>query len=94
MITKEEVQHIAKLARIELSDTEVEKFQKELGDVLQYFEILGELDTATVRPMTHSVAVENIKRQDATEPNLDGAKTLLEMAPDTKDGFLKVKSIL
>ncbi|HEX9722542.1 MAG TPA: Asp-tRNA(Asn)/Glu-tRNA(Gln) amidotransferase subunit GatC [Candidatus Paceibacterota bacterium] len=94
MLSKEEVQHIAKLARIELSDTEVEKFQKELGDVLEYFEILGELDTATVQPMTHSVALANIKRQDATEPNLDSAETLLEMAPETQNGYLKVKSIL
>lgn len=93
MITKEEVQHIAKLARIQLSPEEVEKFQKELGEVLDYFEILREVDVSSVQPMTHSVPLQNVKRKDEAQPDSKGRK-LLDAAPEHEAGYLKVKSIL
>ena len=95
MISKEEVQHIAKLARIQLSETELEKFQKDLGSILDYFNLLNELDVSGVKPMTHSVVLENVKRGDmAKEKEKQSAEKLIQMAPGNKDGFLKVKSIL
>lgn len=95
MITKEDVEHIAKLARLELSDEEAEKFQKELAEVLEYFEVLAELDVSSVEPTTHSVLLQNVKRRDTAKPNVLGQPgPLVEMAADTQGKFVKVKSIL
>ena len=93
MISKEEVEHIAKLARIQLRDEEIQKFQTDLASVLDYFDVLNEVDVSGVEPMTHSVILENVKRKDESQKTgLEVA--LLSMAPAKKDGFLKVKSIL
>ena len=96
MITKDEVQHIAKLARLGLAEKEVEKFQKELSSILDYFEKLKEVDVSGVEPTSHSLPVENVMRKDRETEKLKNRKTekLLELAPETKDGYLKVKSIL
>lgn len=67
MISKEQVQHIAKLARIKLSEKEAEKFQKDLSEILDYFEVLKSADTSRVEPMTHSVLLENVTRKDETQ---------------------------
>ena len=95
MITKREVQHIAKLARLGLTQNEVEKFQKELSSILDYIEKLKEVDISKVEPTSHSIKVENIMRGDTPEEKkLETREKLIEMAPETKEGFLKVKSIL
>lgn len=96
MISKEEVRHIAKLARLGLTEKEVEKFQKDLSSILDYFEKLKEVDIAGVEPTSHSVLVENIMREDKETEKLKNRKTekLLELAPETKEGYLKVKSVL
>jgi aspartyl-tRNA(Asn)/glutamyl-tRNA(Gln) amidotransferase subunit C len=95
MLSQEEVQHIASLARIQLSDEEIAKFQKELGDVLDYFDILKDVDTADARPMTHSVELQNVKRDDeARNKKKNDGRHLIDMAPDTSNGYIKVKSIL
>ena len=93
MISKEEVQHIADLARIDLDDGEVRKFQKELSSILEYFEILREVDTSSIEPMTHAVFVRNVKRHDSAKSSQEASR-LLKMAPATKGEHLKVKSIL
>ena len=94
MITKEEVQHIAKLARIQLSREQVEKFQKELSQVLDYFTILQEVDVLSVEPLTHSIEVKNVLREDEPrKADPEVVQKLLGMAPEQKDGFLKVKSV-
>jgi len=95
MITRKEVQHIAKLARLGLTEKEVRKFQKELSKILDYIEKLKEVDISKTEPTSHSIKVENVLREDASEEkNLEIRKKLIEMAPETKDGYLKVKSIL
>jgi aspartyl-tRNA(Asn)/glutamyl-tRNA(Gln) amidotransferase subunit C len=95
MLSKEEVRHIAKLARIALSERDIEKFQKELGDVLHYFELLKEAKVDNVPPMTYSVLLENIKREDVAQKKFqkDG-QYLINQAPVKKNGYLQVKSIL
>ena len=95
MLSQKEVQHIAGLARITLSDEEIKKFQQDLGKVFDYFEILKEVDAENVHPMTHSVLLMNIKREDKakSKTNHDG-QYLIDMAPAKKNGYLKVKSIL
>ena len=95
MIPKKEVQHIAKLARLGLTQNEVEKFQKELSSILDYIEKLKEVDVSTIELTSHLIKVENVVRKDEPkEEKLEIRKKLIEMAPETKEGFLKVKSIL
>ncbi len=95
MLSLKEVQHIAKLARIELSDKDIVKFQKEFASILEYFEVLGEVDDSHVSPMTHAVPVQNVTRQDIAKPKPSKETAeLLTMAPATKNGYVKVKSIL
>jgi len=96
MITKEEVKHIAKLARLGLSEKEIGKFQKELSSILDYVEKLKEVDISNIEPTSHSVLVENIMREDIEKSKIKNQKSkkLLELAPETKNGYLKTKSIL
>jgi len=96
MISKEEVQHIAKLARLGLTEEEIKKFQKELSPILDYIEKLKEVDISGVEPTSHSVRVENIMREDKVrlkDKSADEEK-LLELMPEKKERHLKVKSIL
>jgi len=95
MISKEEVQHIAKLARIELQEGEIERFQKDFSQILEYFNVLKEADTTAAEPMTHSVPLKNVfRKDDAQRTQLSIIQKILELLPDMKEGFAKVKSIL
>lgn len=94
MISKEEVQHIAKLARLGLTEKEIEKFQKEFSAILDYIEKLKKVDILNIDLTSHSILIENIMRPDESEkPNLKNKK-LLELAPETKNSYLKVKPVL
>jgi len=96
MIKKEEVKHIAKLARLRLTEKEVEKFQKELSSILDYFEKLKEVDVSEIEPTSHPFQMENVMRNDESSAFVKataGKEKLLELAPETKEGYLKVKSI-
>lgn len=94
MLSKEETEHIAKLARLGLSDQEIAKYQKDLSAILGYIDKLKEADIEEVKPFTHSVALSNVLRRDGKIERApeDTAKLVREM-PETKDGCLKVKSI-
>jgi len=95
MISKEEVKHIAKLARLGLIDKEIIKMQKELSSILDYMEKLKEVDVSNIEPTSHSIEVENVMRVDkakVTKP--EDPKKILGEAPSTKDGYLKVRPIL
>ncbi len=94
MISKEEVQHIAKLARLGLTEKEVEKFQKELSPVLDYIKKLKKADISGVEPMSHSVRVENITRGDKERDSKLNSDKLLGLSPVKKERHLKVKSVL
>jgi len=94
MISREEVQHIAKLARLGLKEKEVEKYQKELSSILDYFEKLKEIDISKIEPTSHSIVVENVMRIDQNEEQKEESKKLLELAPKLKEGYLKTKPIL
>ncbi|MCH8244450.1 Asp-tRNA(Asn)/Glu-tRNA(Gln) amidotransferase subunit GatC [Patescibacteria group bacterium] len=94
MINKEQVQHIAKLARLQLKEEEVLRYQQDLSLILDYFDILKEVDTKNVQPMTHSVEHENIARKDVPQrEHPDVILRMMQLMPATKDGFLKVKAI-
>jgi len=93
MITRKEVEHIAKLARLGLSEREIEKMRGELAKILDYFEKLKKVDVSQVEPTSHSIKVENVMRKDESSRSKFPNSQLIEMAPDRKDGFIKVKSI-
>lgn len=94
-LSKEDVQHIAKLAHIELRESEVEQFQAELSSILDYFQVLEKVDVSKVEPMTHSVFLENVTREDrAAKQNDEVSRKLLEAAPQRKERLFKIKSIL
>jgi aspartyl-tRNA(Asn)/glutamyl-tRNA(Gln) amidotransferase subunit C len=87
MIDREQVLHVAKLARLRLTDEEVERMCGELSHILEHVEKIGELDLADVAPTTHVVELENVLRADEPRPSLPREKAL-EPAPDaTDDGF-------
>ena len=92
MLSKEEVKHIAKLARLGLSDKEIEKFQKELSSILDYVEKLKKVDVSKVQATSHPLELKNVIREDKDQKSEAGRK-LVEMAPDKKEGYVKVKSI-
>lgn len=101
MISKEEVKHIAKLARLGLGEKEIIKMQKELSKILDYIEKLKEVETGEqkINPLSSSSfrerKIENIMRKDEeTRRKKTESKKLFRGAPEIKDGYLKVKSIL
>lgn len=92
MISKEEVIHIAKLARLELTEQEIEKMQKDLSGILDYFDVLKKIDK---KPEKIELKKENVLRKDEfLSENNDLASGLIQAAPDKKDGYIKVKQIL
>ena len=95
MIKVEEVKNLSKLARINLSDKEIARLQKDISSILDYFNKIEEVDLVGVEPISHSVGLENILREDLDEKiDIEINKNLLKLAPNLKDRFIKVKSIL
>ena len=97
MISKEEVQHISKLARLELNDTELEKMQKDLGQILDYVETLKKVDVSKIDTFSHSVGMDlkNITREDEGLPESEETiKKIKGQFPDKDDDYLKVKGVL
>ena len=100
MITREEVQHIAKLARLGLKEAEIKKFQKDLSSILEYFTALKELKLSETEPTFHPT--ENFfekglegMREDKAEPQpIEVVNSLIEAAPERKGRQIKVKAIL
>ncbi len=92
-ISLEEVEHIAKLARLQLTDEEKKRFQVELGKILEYFNQLKKLDTERVPPMTHAVPIENVLREDRVNPSLP-VEEALQNAPEKKDSYFQVPKVV
>jgi aspartyl-tRNA(Asn)/glutamyl-tRNA(Gln) amidotransferase subunit C len=91
MIDREQVLHVARLARLELSDDEVGRMATELSDILGHVEKIAELQLDDVPPTTHVVEVENALRPDVPQPSLPREVALAE-APATQDGGFLVPS--
>lgn len=90
MISKEEVQHIAKLARLELTGKETEKMQKDLSAILDYFDLL---EKAPSPKILKTEADLSATRKDEVVSSHDLADELIGAAPDKKDDYIKVKAI-
>ena len=91
MIDREQVLHVARLARLRLNDEEVETMTGELSTVLDHIETISELDLDGVEPTSHVVELENVLREDVPRPSLP-VETALEPAPDQQPGGFGVPS--
>ena len=92
-LTREKVQEVARLARLKLTDQEIESFTSQLGQVLDYVNILAEVDTAGVEPMAHAVEQFNVLREDVVGESLP-REAALANAPKTDGRFFQVPQIL
>lgn len=94
-ITKKKVKHIANLARLELSPSEIKKFQQQLSDILKYMENLNELKTEETSPTSQVTGLTNITRKDKLSPTWQYSRdAILKNAPEKLEGYFKVKTIL
>lgn len=91
MIDRDQVLHVARLARLELSEAEVEQMSAELSSVLDHVDHIAELDLDDVPPTSHVVALENVLREDEPRPSWPRER-VLEAAPDPADGAFRVPS--
>jgi aspartyl-tRNA(Asn)/glutamyl-tRNA(Gln) amidotransferase subunit C len=87
MIDREQVRHVARLARLELSEEEVDRMAAELAGVLEHIARIGELDLDGVPPTSHVVAVENALRADVPVPSLARERVLADAPAVLDDGF-------
>lgn len=92
-ITKQEVEHVAKLARLELSEQQKDVFTDQLSNILTYVEQLNELDTKGVEPTSHVLDISNVMREDVPHQSLDQEKALAN-APDKAAGHYRVPKII
>ncbi len=99
MLSKENVQHIAKLARLELTEQETVKMQKDLSAILGYFDLLKKAKVPKRGKEKHSNILENVgiekvtRKDNAQHSPASLANNLVAAAPDKKDGYIKVKNI-
>ncbi len=92
-LSYEQVKHIAWLARLGLSEEEVEKFSLQLSNILENFEIIKQVDTANVPPATHTIPLQNIFRKDDVTKSYSQAE-ILSNAPKQAENCFKVQAIL
>ncbi len=92
-VTKQDVEHIAKLARLEFPDEENEKFTKQFNEILSYIEQLNKLDTSNVEPLSHVIELSNVFRKDEVKPGLTTDEAL-QNAPARTDKFFRVPKVI
>ncbi len=92
-LTREEVLHIAKLARLGLSEAEVATFERQLSQILEYFALLNEVDTTDVPPTAFAIPLENVMRDDVPRPSTPRA-AILANAPLVEEGYIRVRAVL
>jgi len=90
MISPKEVRHIAALARLSITKKEEEGFRKDLSAILDYIAKLKKVDVSETKETSHPLFVKNVFRKDESEKSNQG---LVGLAPETKDNYVKVKSI-
>ncbi|MGH2445121.1 MAG: Asp-tRNA(Asn)/Glu-tRNA(Gln) amidotransferase subunit GatC [Candidatus Limnocylindria bacterium] len=92
-ISREDVEHVAHLARLHLTDDEVDLMQTQLSNILEAIETLRDVDTSHVGPTASVIALENVMREDAARPGLS-REAALANAPLREDPFLRVPTVL
>jgi aspartyl-tRNA(Asn)/glutamyl-tRNA(Gln) amidotransferase subunit C len=92
-LSKQEVLKVGRLSRIRLSAAEVEKFATQLSAILGYVDKLRQLDTESIEPLTHALALHNVLREDQPAPGLTPEQALAG-APESADDFFRVPRVL
>jgi len=92
-ITREEVEHVAHLARLKLSEEEIATFTEQLNSILYYMEKLGSLDTKGIEPTSHAVPLSTAFREDEVKESLPPDKAL-QNSPDTDGSFFIVPKVI
>lgn len=93
MLTLQQVEHVALLARLELTPEEKARLTGDLNVILEHFERLQELDTSDVEPTSHAIPVRNVFRADEVRPSLPRDAIMAE-APDAREGYFVVPRIV
>jgi len=92
-LSREEVKHIATLARLGLTEADMEKLREQLSNILENFEALKQVDTTDVPPTSHPVALTNVLRDDEVAPSFP-PKEILANAPQEENGCFRVRAVL
>ena len=92
-LSREEVEHIALLARLGLTDAEVEKFQLQLSNILENFELLEQVDVTGVPPTAQSITLQNVLRKDESHASFS-PQEILDNAPQQEDGCFRIPAVL
>lgn len=93
VLDREDVEHIAELARLSLSSEEISRYQDQLSAILEHFQRLQELDTEEVAPLASVLPLHSVMREDEVRPPLD-REELLRNAPDAENGCFRVPAVL
>lgn len=93
MITLKDVEHVARLARLALTDEEKEMFTRQLADIVSYVNLLNEVDTENVEPMAHAIPMINVLRDDIPDNKYE-REEMLAISPYEEDGFIHVPRII
>jgi len=88
-----DVAYVAHLARLQLTDAEIDLFQGQMEQIVHYVEKIGALDVAGVEPLSHTVAVSNVWREDDPRPGIRHAEAMAN-APEQRDGLIAVPKIV
>ena len=92
-ITREEVQHVAMLFRMSMDDNDIARFQEQLSQIIDYFQVLQQVDTEGVPPTSHPLALGNGMRDDEPRPSYP-TQDILANAPKSEADFLRVRAVL
>lgn len=92
-ISIQDVEHVAKLARLDLTEEEKETYAKQLSEILAYVEQLNAVDTEQVAPTSHVMELVNVMREDESRPS-PPIEQVLKNAPDEEDGHFRVPAVL
>ena len=92
-ISREQVLHIGRLARLGLSEAEIDRLTTQLSDILGHFDALAAVDTSDVEPTAHPLPLKNVMRSDSVAPSLS-RDDALSNAPEVEDGLIRVRAVL
>jgi aspartyl-tRNA(Asn)/glutamyl-tRNA(Gln) amidotransferase subunit C len=92
-LTRDQVLHVAELAKLKLTDAEIDLFQEQLSAILEYADRLDELNTESIPPTAAVLALRNVMRPDQARPSFP-RPVMLENAPDTEEGLVRVQAVL
>jgi len=92
-LSRDEVKHIAQLARVGVTEEDVTRFQAQLSIILDHFKALGEIDTGGVPPTAHTLPLANVERDDNARPSFP-TESVLANAPRQQEHFLRVRKVL